>query len=58
MIGEINLSEHEGTEEFALVTHDHKANSIETSDGKIQIKTATCPEPRSNLCKDKLYLKS
>lgn len=44
VIHEINLSEHEGTEVFDIVTHDHEINTIEITEGKIRIKSATCSD--------------
>lgn len=39
---QINLSEHEGHEVFDIVTNDQEINTIEVSDERIQIKSATC----------------
>lgn len=41
-IHEINLSDHQGHEEFEITTHDLETNMIELSDGSIKISSATC----------------
>lgn len=47
VIDQINLSDHEGHDQFDITTHDHEINTIELSDGRIQIKSATC---RDQVC--------
>lgn len=42
VIETINLSDHEGHEQFDITTHDHEINTVELSDGRIRIKSATC----------------
>lgn len=42
IIETINLSSHDGHEQFDITTHDHEVNTVELSDGRIQIKSATC----------------
>lgn len=42
VIDEIDLSGHEGHEQFDVTTHNHEINTVELSDGRIQIKSATC----------------
>lgn len=44
VLHEITLTDHEGVDTHAISTHDHEQNTVEISDGRIRIKSATCTD--------------